>query len=147
MRRILIPLVILPAILSGCALTGRHQPSQYAGAPSLVDVAALTSFNGKLPLVTIPDHTHDWAPAVKYAVDAALKINPKAQFRVYVTAPAAGGPAAAQMAMARVAPLAAQVADAIVADGVASSSVSLGAAAPLANVTAPTGPEIVIFAK
>lgn len=147
MRRIFIPLVILPAILTGCALIGRHQPSQYAGAPSLVDVAALAKFDGKLPLVTIPDHTHDWAPAVKYVVDAALKINPKAQFRVYVTGPTEGGPAAAQMAMARIAPQAAQVADAIVADGVAPANVSLGASAPLPNVKAPAAPEIVIFAK
>ncbi|ABQ31163.1 MULTISPECIES: hypothetical protein [Acidiphilium] len=147
MRRSTLTLVLLPAILAGCAVPGRRTPGPYAGAPSLVDVAALTSFNGRLPLVTIPESTEIWSPSVKYAVDAALKINPKARFRVYVTGPTAGGPAAAEMAMARLAPRAAQVADAIVADGVAPDHVSLGASAPLHAVPPPATPEIVVFAK
>ncbi|HQT62006.1 MAG TPA: hypothetical protein PLV07_06075 [Acidiphilium sp.] len=147
MRRSTLMLFVLPAILAGCAVPGRHVPGPYAGAPSLVDVAALTAFNGRLPLVTIPEAVETWSPSVKYAVDAALKINPKAEFRVVVTAPAARGPAAAERAMARLAPRAAQVADAIVADGVAAQRVSLGAAAPLAGIPAPSAPEIVVFAK
>lgn len=147
MRRILIPLVLTPIVLAGCALPGRKIVSPYANAPSLVDVAALTKFNGQLPLVTIPQGTTNWAPAVKYATLQALKINPKAQFRVYITGPAAAIPSATERSMAKLAPEAAEVADAIAADGVAPANVSLGASTGLPHVTAPTAPEIVIFAK
>ncbi|SIR24292.1 MULTISPECIES: hypothetical protein [Acidiphilium] len=147
MRRILIPIVFVPLALAGCMLPGRKLISPYPDAPSLVDVAALTKFDGQLPLVTIPEGTQNWAPAVRYAVNAALKINPKAQFRVYVTGPAAAIPSDTELAMAKLAPEAAQVADAIAADGVAPSNVSLGAGTALAHVTAPTAPEIVVFAK
>lgn len=147
MRRISLIPALIPVLLAGCAVPGRQAPGRYADAPSLVDVAALNEFNGRLPLVTIPEHTSDWGGAVKYAVDAALKINPKAMFRVYLTGPASGGPAAAEQQMARLAPQAALVADAIVADGVAADHVSIGAATPLPHVPAPAAPEIVVFAK
>lgn len=147
MRRSFIPVFLIPLVLAGCALPGRRTPSQYANAPSLVDVAALSKFDGRLPLVTIPEHTPNWAPSVKYAVDAALKINPKAKFRVYLTGPTDGGPAASERAMARLAPEAAQVANAIVADGVPSDRVSIAASAPLPHVPTPATPEIVVFAK
>ena len=97
--------------------------------------------------MTIPEHAPDWAPSVKYAVQAALKINPNAKFRVYLTGPSAGGPAAAERRMAGLVPKAAQVANAIVADGVEAHRVSIGAAAPLPHVPAPAAPEIVVFAK
>ncbi|MDD2878179.1 MAG: hypothetical protein PHT60_09090 [Acidiphilium sp.] len=146
MRRILIPIVFVPIALAGCALPGRKM-SPYAEAPSLVDVAALTKFNGQLPLITIPEGTEDWAPSVRYAVTEALKINPKAQFRVYVTGPAAAIASQSEMMMAKLAPEAAQVADAIAADGVPPPNVSLGAATRLRHVPAPAAPEIVVFAK
>ncbi|MGC9268643.1 hypothetical protein [Acidiphilium sp.] len=147
MRRILIPLVFVPIALAGCAVPGRKIISPYADAPSLVDVAALSTFNGQLPLVTIPQGTEAWAPSVKYAVTEALKINPKAKFRVYVTGPTAAIPSDTELAMARLAPEAAQVADAIAADGVSPPNVSLGASTALPHVPAPAGPEIVVFAK
>lgn len=148
MRRKFLPVMLAPLVLAGCAVPGRPTaPSPYAGAPSLVDVAALAKFDGRLPLVTIPEHAADWAPSVKYAVDAALKINPKATFRVYLTGPAAGGPATAEREMAHVAPKAAQVANAIVADGVPAERVSIAASAPLPHVPPPAAPEILVFAK
>ncbi|GBR76211.1 hypothetical protein [Acidiphilium acidophilum] len=147
MRRILITLVLTPIALAGCALSGRKIVSPYADAPSLVDVAALSKFNGQLPLVTIPEGTQNWAPSVSYAVTQALKINPKAQFRVYVTGPASAIPSDSELAMAKLTPEAAQVADAIAANGVIPPNVSLGASTKLAHVPAPAGPEIVVFAK
>lgn len=147
MRRIFITLVLAPIALAGCALPGRKIVSPYANAPSLVDVAALSKFDGRLPLVTIPEGTQDWAPSVRYAVTEALKINPKAQFRVYLTGPAAAIPNETEREMSKLAPEAAQVADAIAADGVAPANVSLGASTGLKHVPAPTTPEIVIFAK
>ena len=148
MRRILLTLSILAlagAGLAGCTLPGR--PGRYAKAPSLVDVRALTSFDGRVPLVTIPEHTPDWSGSVQYAVNAALKIKPSAEFRVYVTAPSAGSPAAAQQQMAELAPEAAQVANAIVADGVEPQRVTLGASTDLPRVKPPAAPEILVFAK
>lgn len=147
MRRILTVLILAPIALAGCALPGRKVVSPYATAPSLVDVAALTTFDGQLPLVTIPQGTENWAPAVKYAVAAALKINPKAKFRVYVTGPTAAIASTTELALVKLAPEAAQVADAIAADGVAPGNVSLGESTALAHVAVPAAPEIVIFAK
>lgn len=148
MRRILLALPILVlagAGLAGCTLPGRQ--GQYSKAPSLVDVRALTSFDGRVPLVTIPAHTPDWSGSVKYAVNAALKIKPSAQFRVYVTAPPAGSPQEARQQMAELAPEAAQVANAIVADGVQPQRVTLGASTDLPRVKRPAAPEILVFAK
>lgn len=147
MRRILIPALLLPLALAGCALFGRKTVSPYANAPSLVDVAALTKFNGQLPLVTIPQGAQNWAPSVKYAVAEALKINKDAKFRVYVTGPAAAIPSVSEQQMAKLAPEAAAVADAIAADGVLPGNVSLGASTKLPHVPTPKAPEIVVFAK
>lgn len=148
MRRHVIPLFLLPLALSGCMLLRGHKAiSPYANAPSMVDVAALTKFDGQLPLVTIPENAQDWAPSVKYAVAEALKINPKAKFRVYLTGPTTAIPTVSEQMMAKMAPEAAQVADAIVADGVAAPNVSIGADTKLPHVPAPTSPEIVVFAK
>lgn len=149
MRRTFLPVLLIPFVLAGCAVPGRptQAPSPYADAPSLVNVAALSKFDGQVPLVTIPEHTPDWSGPVKYAVNAALKLNPKATFRVYLTGPTRGGPASAERAMARLAPEAAQVANAIVADGVPAERVSIGASAPLPHVRPPATPEIVVFAK
>lgn len=147
MRRILIPTFLLPLALAGCALLGRGALAPHATAPSMVNVAALTKFDGRLPLVTIPGSANGWAPSVKYAVDAALKINRNAAFRVYITAPAAAIPSVTEQQMAPLASKAAAVADAIVADGVAPGNVSLGASTNLPHVPAPAAPEIVVFAK
>lgn len=147
MRRILIPIVLTPIVLAGCVLPGRKVLSPYAGAPSLVNVAALSKFNGQLPLVTIPEGTANWAPSVKFAVAAALKINPKASFRVYITGPAAAIANVSEQEMAKLAPEAASVADSIVADGVAPANVSLGASTDIKHVPTPKTPEIVVFAK
>jgi hypothetical protein len=145
MRRIL-PLAVILA-LAGCALPGRKTISPYADAPSLVDVAALTSFKGVLPLVSIPENTAGWSSSVSYAVAQARKIKPGARFRVTVTAPA-GTPDEQQDQMKRMAPTAASVADAIVADGVHPSHVSLAArGAPIPHLAAPAGPEVLVFAK
>ena len=147
MRRIILALPILAmagAGLAGCTVPGR--PGPYAKAPSLVDVRALTSFDGRVPLVTIPEHTPDWSGSVKYAVNAALKIKPSAKFRVYVTAPS-GSPEGARRQMAELAPVAAQVANAIVADGVTPQRVTLGASTDLPEVKTPSQPEILVFAK
>lgn len=148
MRHRFIPIVVLPLALTGCALFGRKAiVSHQANVPSLVNIAALTSFKGQLPLVTIPEGTANWAPSVKYAVTAALKINPKAKFRVYVTGPVSKIPNVSNRMMARLAPEASQVADAIVADGVAAHNVSIAASTKLAHVKPPAAPEIVVFAK
>lgn len=147
MRRILIPVLFLPLALAGCALFGRKTISPYANAPSLVDVAALSNFNRQLPLVTIPAGTQDWAPSVKYAVTEALKIDKNAQFRVYLTGPAAAIPTLSEQQMAKLAPEAAAVADAVAADGVLPGNVSLGASNKLPHVPTPKAPEIVVFAK
>lgn len=147
MRRSFLPVLLLPLVVAGCAVPGRPKPSPYAGAPALVDVAALSKFDGSVPLVRIPEHTPDWGGPVKYAVNAALKVNPKATFRVYLTGPVHGGPASAEREMARLAPEAAQVANAIVADGVPAERVSIAASAPLPHVRPPAAPEILVFAK
>jgi hypothetical protein len=76
-----------------------------------------------------------------------LKINPKARFRVYVTGPAAAIASETELSLAKLAPEAAQVADAIAADGVVPANVSIGASTGLKHVPAPAGPEIVVFAK
>lgn len=145
MRRILF--FAIPLGLAGCALPSRKTVSPYANAPSLVDVAALTSFKGVVPLVTVPKDTSNWPDSVTYAVSAARKIKPDATFRVTVTAPP-GGPEEQQQQMKTVAPTAASVADAIVADGVSPSNVSLSAAgAPIPDVPPPSGPEVLVFAK
>ncbi len=143
MRRILFFSVLLA--LAGCAVPGRVSP--YANAPSLVDVAALSSFKGVLPLVTVPENTTSWSDSISYAVAQSLKIKPNAHFRVVVTAPQ-GTPDEQQQAMSRLAPQAAAIADAIAADGVRPSRVSLAAqGAPIPNVPSPAAPEILVFAK
>ena len=144
MRRII--LFVIPLALASCALPGRPV-SPYANAPSLVDVAALSSFNGVLPLVTVPENTASWPDSVSYAVTQSLKIKPEARFRVVVTAPGAT-PGAQQREMSRLAPEAASIANAIAADGVRPSRVSLAAqGAPIPHVAPPLAPEILVFAK
>jgi hypothetical protein len=145
MRRILF--FAFPLGLASCALPGRPV-SPYANAPSLVDVAALSSFNGVLPLITVPENTANWPDSVSYAVAQSLKIKPEARFRVVVTAPSAATPGAQQHEMSRLAPEAASIANAIAADGVGPSRVSLAAqGAPIPHVAPPAGPEILVFAK
>jgi hypothetical protein len=138
------------ATFSGCALPSRPTSHPYADAPSLVDVAALMKFDGRLPLVTIPKDNTSWGPSVKYAVTEALRIKSGAEFRVDIVGPASKPPSAAEREMSQIAPLAAQIADAVVADGAAPKRVSLGATTPSAGVKnhrIPTTPEIVVFAK
>jgi hypothetical protein len=147
MRKIsLLALIVVPA-LAGCALTHPKVPGPYADAPSLVNVAALTKFDGQLPLVIIPANAADWGPSLSYAVKAALKIKPTAQFRVALAGPPAAIPSVTEEQLAPLAPEAALVADAIVADGVATSNVSLAGPTTIAKAPAPTGPEIVVLAK
>ena len=138
------------ASFSGCALPSRPTSHPYADAPSLVDIAALTKFDGRLPLITIPRDNTSWGASVKYAVTEALRIKPGAEFRVDIIGLASKPPSVAEREMSQLAPLAAQVADAIVADGATPNRVSLGATTASARVKThriPTTPEIVVFAK
>ncbi len=138
------------ASFSGCALPSRPTSHPYADAPSLVDVMALMKFDGRLPLVTIPRDNTSWGASVKYAVAEALRIKPGAEFRVDIVGLASKPPSVAEREMSQLAPLAAQVADAIVADGATPNRVSLGATTASARVKTlriPTTPEIVVFAK
>ena len=141
----LLALILVPT-LAGCA-THPKVATPYADAPSLVNVAALTKFDGQLPLVVIPATAADWGPSVSYAVKAALKIKPNAQFRVALASPPSAIPSVTEEQVAPLAPEAALVADAIVADGVSTDAVSLAGPVVIAKAPAPVSPEIVVLAK
>jgi hypothetical protein len=144
-----LPVLLVPALLAACALPSRKTITPAPGIPSLENLDALKSFDGKIPLVLIPQGNPEWQDAVADAVKRALAIKPTAQFSVVVTAPPVAAGASVQTAvMAHLAPEAAQVANAIAGNGVAPGNITLAAQQATPDTKSPVSlPEILIFVK
>jgi threonine dehydratase len=104
-------------------------------------IAATQAFAGRIALVSIAPGTQDFAAPLKDAVAQALAIKPGAVFEVRAVTPASGRPDADAAVLAGLAPLAAEVAQAIAGDGLQPGNVVLTAG------TGGTGAGILVYVK
>lgn len=102
---------------------------------------ATKAFDGRIALVSIQPGTQDFAAPLKTAVAEALAIKPGAAFEVRAVTDARGTPGEQAGRLNALAPLAAEVAQAIAGDGVQPGHVALTAG------TSGTGTEILVFVK
>ena len=134
-------IILLPVLLAACSLPSR---TTFTPAPVVADpasIAATKAFAGRVPLITIPPGTVDFATPVAKAVHEARAIKPAAQFEVQSVTPMGTGPDAAAARLAALSGTAALVAQAIIGDGVAPENVTLTAA------TAGTDTDILVYVK
>ncbi|MDE8349510.1 MAG: hypothetical protein POG74_08515 [Acidocella sp.] len=132
---------LLPVLLAACSLPNR---ASFAPAPVAADparIAATQAFAGRVPLMTIPPGTADFATPVAKAVHEARAIKPAARFEVQSVSPIGSGPDAAATRLAALSTTAAAVAQAIIGDGVAPENVTLTAA------TSGTDTDILVYVK
>jgi hypothetical protein len=121
-------LPILPlAFLAGCQVPGRNTFAGPAVGADTASVSATQAFADRVPLITILPGTTDFAEPVASAVHQALAIKPGAQFEVQAVSPATATPDASAATLAALSGTAADVAKAIIADGVAPANVTLTA--------------------
>ncbi|OYV24597.1 MAG: hypothetical protein B7W99_01515 [Rhodospirillales bacterium 20-58-10] len=134
-------IILLPVLLAACSLPSRtsFMPAPVAANPA--SIAATKAFAGRVPLITIPPGTVDFATPVAKAVHEARAIKPSAQFDVRAVSPVATGPDAAVAKLAALSGTAAAVAQAIIGDGVAPENVTLTAA------TSGTDTDIFVYVK
>ncbi len=117
----------LPLLLAACAVPGRNILAPTPVGADTASISAAKAFAGRIPLITILPGTTDFGPPVAKAVHEALAIKPSAQFDVQATSPVAGTPDASVVALSSLTGTAADVAKAIIADGVAAGNVTLTA--------------------
>lgn len=137
--RWIIPLTMLA--LTSCSLPGRQTFAPDPVPPSVQTIEATKAFAGRIPLVSIGPGTADFAGPLKNAVGQALAIKPDAMFEVRAVTSSSPGPDVAAVTLARLAPQASEVAQAIAADGVQPGNVTLTAG------SGGTGTEILVYVK
>ena len=116
-------------LLTGCTLPGRGVVASAPQRPSLATVQMTEAQSGRVPLVTIPAESGpaEYVSALAGAVQAARALKPDVVFDVLSAVPQQGTPLH-QIAAARgLTPDAAEVATAIVGDGVPVERITLGA--------------------
>lgn len=134
-------IILLPVLLAACSLPSRATLTPAPVAADPAHIAATKAFAGRVPLITIPPGTVDFATPVAKAVHEARAIKPSAQFEVRAVSPMGAGPDVAVGKLAALSGTAAAVAQAIIGDGVAPENVTLTAA------TLGTGPDILVYVK
>jgi hypothetical protein len=115
--------------LAGCTVPGRGLVASAPQRPSASTVQVTEAQSGRVPLVTIAAATlpADYTSALVGAVQAARALKPDVIFDVLSAVPQQGTPLR-QIAEARgLTPDAAEVATAIMGDGVPSARITLGA--------------------
>lgn len=137
--RWIIPLAVLPLV--ACSLPGRDTLAPRPVAADVQSIEASQAFAGRIALVSIQPGTRDFAAPLKSAVDQALAIKPGAMFEVRAVAPESNALDAQATQLRALAPLAAQVVQAITADGVQPGNVALTAG------TGSSSTEILVFVK
>jgi hypothetical protein len=115
--------------LTGCSVPGRGLVASAPQRPSASTVQVTEAQSGRVPLVTIAAAAEpaDYVSALAGAVQAARALKPDVVFDVLSAVPQQGTPLR-QIAEARgLTPDAAEVATAIMGDGVPSARITLGA--------------------
>ncbi len=120
---------LLPCLLAGCALPGQGLLSPVPQRPTLAQVEGMEAQSGRVPLVTIAASAGpaDYLSALSGAVQAAEARKPDVVFDVLSAVPQSGTPLHQIDAAKALTPDAAEVASAILGDGVPADRVTLGA--------------------
>jgi hypothetical protein len=121
--------VVLSCLLAGCTVPGRGLVAPAPQRPSVATVQMTEAQTGRVPLVTIAAASGpaDYVSALAGAVQAAQALKPDVIFDVLSTVPQRGTPLH-QITEARgLTPDAAEVATAILGDGVPPERITLGA--------------------
>lgn len=121
------PVAVAAFSLVGCTVPGRNLFAPPPVGADTASISASQAFAGRLPLITILPGTTDFAAPVAKAVREALAIKPDARFEVQAISPVAGTPDASAVSLASLTGTAADVAKAIIRDGVATGNMSLTA--------------------
>ena len=116
-------------LLAGCALPGRGLVSSAPQHPDVATVQMTGAQNGRVPLVTIAATAgpEDYVSALAGAVQAARALKPDVVFDVLSAVPQQGTPLHQINEARGLTPNAAEVANAIMGDGVPPDRIALGA--------------------
>jgi hypothetical protein len=120
---------VAPCLLAGCTVPGQGLGAPARQHPTLVTVQGIAAQAGRVPLVTIPASAgpEDYLSPLAGAVQAAEARKPDVVFDVLSAVPRKGTPLHQIDAARGLTPDAAEVAHAIMGDGVPIARITLGA--------------------
>lgn len=129
MRRLALAAICPGVLLAGCTLPGGGILGPKPQTPTVATVQGVEAHAGRVPLVTIAASAgpQDYVSALAGAVQAAEARKPDVMFDVFSAVPQRGTPLTQMTAAKGLTPTAAEVANAIMGDGVPPERITLGA--------------------